>query len=276
MARKQGPREKFRRQISRLAREFPTGAFPDFVIIGAQKAGTTSLYELLVKHPYVRGAARKELHFFDKHFEEGTEFYTRCFPQSEHRDGRRTITGEATPYYMFHPHTPGRLAQTAPRARLIALLRNPVDRAYSHYQMVSRRGEETLSFEDATAMEAIRLHDEMEKMLRDEHYVSTKHQNFSYLSRGIYVDQLRRWAGFFDRTSMLVLESSDFYEKPAESFGRILDFLDLPRWEPEAWEVYRRGEYEEPMDPATRRRLERYFEPHNKRLYDFLSTDFRW
>jgi hypothetical protein len=75
---------------------------------------------------------------------------------------------------------------------------------------------------------------------------------------------------------MLVLESSDFYEQPTECFEQILAFLDLPQWEPETWEVHRKGEYQTPMNPATRRRLEEYFGPHNRRLYDYLGRDLRW
>ncbi len=274
--RQQRHKKRLLRELDRFERKSPTGALPDFAIIGAQKGGTTSLYGLLVQHPYVRGAVLKELHFFDDHFEERAEFYKRCFPQAEHRNGRRTITGEATPYYLFHPHAPRRFAQTAPQARLIALLRNPVDRAYSHYQMIVSRRQETLTFEDAIEAEGSRLWGEEDKMLGDANYASDAHQKFSYLTRGVYVDQLVRWSRFFERDQILVLKSEDFYEKPVESFGRVLAFLDLPRWEPESWEVKRKGKYERPMDSDTRRRLEAYFEPHNKRLYGYLGQNLRW
>lgn len=264
------------RELVRFERETPTGALPDFVIIGAQKGGTTTLHGLLAQHPHVQGAVQKELHFFDKHFENGPGFYKRCFPQAEYRNGRRSITGEATPYYLFHPHVPRRLAQIAPQARLIALLRNPVDRAYSHYQMLISRRHETLTFEDAIEAEGPRLCGEADKMLRDEHYASREHQLFSYLARGIYVDQLVRWSRFFERDQILVLKSEDFYEQPAESFRRVLAFLDLPQWKPESWEVKRKGQYERPMHSDTRRRLETYFEPHNRRLYSYLGIDLRW
>ncbi len=106
------------------------GALPDFVIIGAHKGGTTSLYHLLTQHPHVERAPVKELHFFNrpKRFDKGIEWYRQCFPQPRWKDGRRTITGEATPYYLFHPHAAERMAEAIPQARLIALLRNPVDR----------------------------------------------------------------------------------------------------------------------------------------------------
>ncbi len=252
------------------------GALPDFVIIGAQKGGTTSLYHLLGQHPLVVPAARKEVHFFDNRFGEGAEWYRQNFPAPEHRDGRPTITGEASPYYLFHPHAPRRLAQTVPRARLIALLRNPVDRAYSHHRMMTSRDQEPLAFEEAVEAEGPRLRGETERMLLDEGYVSLTHQRFSYLSRGVYVDQLRHWSEFFDDEQMLILKSEDFYASPAEGFGRVLAFLGLPAWAPENWAILRKGEYERPMDPETRRRLEEYFKPHNQRLYDYLGRDLGW
>jgi len=253
------------------------GALPDFVVIGAKKCGTTSFYHLLAQHPYVEPAAAKELHFFDLLFEEGAEWYRRCFPPPKWKDGRRTITGEATPYYMFHPHAARRMAEVVPQARLIALLRNPVDRAYSDYQMMVRRGFERLEFEEAIVAEEARLRDANDKLLEDEHHDSFEHQRFSYLARGIYVDQLLRWPKYFDKEQLLVLKSEDLLERPVDTFRLVFDFLGLHDWEPETWEVRKKGgKYEQKMDPATRKRLEEYFEPHNQRLYEFLGVDFGW
>jgi len=271
-------REQLRAAEERAAGKEPvTGALPDFVVLGAAKAGTTSLYHLLTQHPLVEPAASKELQFFDEFFEqESVEWYRRCFPAPRWKDGRRTISGEASPGYLFHPLAPQRMAGVIPQARLIALLRNPVDRAYSHYHQVVRRGFEPLTFEEAIAAEEARLRGERDKMLEDERYFSVVHRSFSYLSEGIYVDQLMRWSEFFPREQMLVLKSEDFFERPQETLKIILDFLGLPDWEPEAYKIRKKGTYEEGMDPATRRRLEEYFEPHNRRLYDYLGTDFGW
>jgi hypothetical protein len=268
-------------QEGRAVGEEPvTGALPDFVVIGAQKCGTSFFYHLLTQHPLVEPAATKELHFFDLLFEqENVEWYRRCFPTPGWKDGRRTITGEATPYYLFHPHAAKRMAGVIPHARLIALLRNPIDRAHSLYQQQVRKGLETLTFEEAIQAEEARLRDESDKMLEDEHYASFDLQDFSYLSRGTYADQLMRWREFFPREQMLVLKSEDFFENPKETLKTVFGFLDLPEWEPEASQLGEKrnaGGYEDDMDPATRRRLEEYFEPHNRRLYDYLGTDFGW
>src|SRR5215204_6554456 len=228
------------------------GTLPNFVIIGAQKGGTSFLYHLLTRHPLVEPAARKELHFFDnpEHFDRGVEWYRRCFPRPSWKDGQKSITGEATPYYLFDPSVAKRMAQVAPQARLIALLRNPIDRAYSHYQMQVKRGLESRTFEEAI-----------------------EQQRSSYLPRGIYVDQLLRWFEFFSKEQMLVLKSEDFFEDPVETLKTVLDFLGLPEWLPAESELRQRrheGGYGEKMDPSTRHRLEAYFEPYNQKLYEYL------
>jgi Sulfotransferase domain len=245
-----------------------TGALPDFVIIGGKKCGTTYLYDLLGRHPLVQRAASKELHFFDALFEEGAEWYRQCFPAPRWEDGRRTVTGEASPY-MAHRHAPERMAQVVPQARLIALLRDPVERAYSDYQMVARKDREHKTFEETIGLE--NPAEEGDRVVLDK--------DSEYLARGVYVDHLLRWREFFPREQLLVLKSEDFFENPHETVKSVLDFLGLPEWEPvdEELEGGKRneGRYEE-MNPATRRRLEEYFEPYNKRLYEFLGKDFGW
>jgi Sulfotransferase domain len=242
--------------------EAATGAMPDFLIIGARKCGTTFLYDLLTRHPYVEPAAKKELHYFDILFEEeGLEWYRRCFPAPRWKDGRRIITGEATPYLDDSDGThlvPERVARVLPRARLIALLRNPVERAYSDYQQARRKGREPLTFEEAIEAEQTR---------------TRVHRR--YLSRSTYVHHLLQWSKYFGGEQMLVLKSEDFFERTQGTLERVLDFLDLPNWGPEALENRNKGKYEPEMDPATRQRLEEYFEPHNERLYEHWGVNFR-
>lgn len=252
------------------------GKLPDFVIIGAQKCGTSSLYHLLRQHPDVEPSRRKEIHYFDVNFDRGIGWYKAHFPSGLREDGRGTISGESSPYYLFHPHAPKRMAAAVPGAKLIVLLRNPVDRAYSHYQAAARQRRESLGFEAALGVEKERLQGEREKMVADESYVSLEHQHFSYLTRGIYVDQISRWLEFFPEDQMLVMKSEDFFERPWETLNETLNFLELLEWRPETWKVRNKGDYKERMDPATRRQLEEYFRPHNLRLYEHLGVDFGW
>ena len=240
-----------------------TGALPDFVVIGAAKSGTTFFYHLLSRHPHVQPAVVKEPHYFNRLFEEGTEWYRGCFPKPRWEDGRMTITGEASPGYIWHPLAPERMAEVIPQARLIALLRNPVDRAYSDYHQRKKNGRAAQTFEQVAQAA----------------FKDPLHPAPSELAMSIYVDHLLHWSKFFPKEQILVLKSEDLFERPVETLKLALDFLSLPDWEPEASELGDRrnaGKYGQGMDPAIRQRLEEYFEPHNKRLYDYLGVDFGW
>jgi hypothetical protein len=254
-----------RHKIVAAQRRAIEGPLPDFVVIGTQKGGTSFFYRLLAEHPLVREAAAKELHFFDNKFSEGVGWYRRCFSKGKRVFGQRTITGEASPSYLFDPQVPERMAQIIPDARLIALLRNPVDRAYSHYQMEVRRGKEARSFEEAT----------QEEMSWAEGEGNTVDVRYAYLRRGLYAKQLERFSFFANRDRLLVVKSENLFTRRLEVLEDVLRFLRLAPFESTLASPAGRATYE-PMDPATRRRLERFFAPHNERLYALLSTDFGW
>ncbi|MGH7797297.1 MAG: sulfotransferase domain-containing protein [Candidatus Binatia bacterium] len=254
---------------------------PDFLIIGAQRCGTTSLQRYLIQHPCIAPSFRKEVHFFDRNLKKGVNWYRAHFPSAPHKYyvttilRRRFLTGEASAAYLFYPHAPKRILETVPRAKLIVLLRNPVDRAYSQYQHEASLRYETLPFEAAIEQEPRRLEGEREKMLCDEGYDSYSYRHHSYLSRGVYADQLAIWMNLFSREQMLILQSEDFFAGPASVFQKVLRFLDLPPWELANFKRYNAREYST-MDGATRRRLIEYFEPHNRRLSELVGRNFSW
>ena len=272
-----------KRAIKKGSRELSgqIGVMPDYIIIGAQKCGTTSLYRYLIKHPCVVPASKKEVHFFDNHFGEGISWYRAHFPSFLYRyyakQMRRQdiITGEASPYYICHPLAPKRISEIIPRVKLIALLRNPVDRAYSHYHHEVKNGNETLSFEEAIKREEERLRGERDRMLRDEDYYSFNHQHYSYLSRGIYVDQLKVWMSIFPKEQVLILESKDFFADPPTILKRVFEFLNLPSWELKEYRKYNIANYSK-IDTTMRKCLIDYFEPHNQRLYEYLGVNLGW
>jgi len=214
----------------------PIRLLPDFIIIGAQRGGTTSLYNYLVEHPGIGTASIKEIHFFDTHhFKQGRAWYRAHFPSSVQKYFVKRVrkfdflTGEASPYYLFHPHAPARVAAMLPKVKLIVMLRNPADRAYSHfYHEVAGKHEKLSSFEEAIDCEEKRLAGELEKMQRDAHYQSFNHRHFSYLARGIYIDQLTVWMNSFPKEQLLLLRSEDFYADPGAILKRTLAFLNLP------------------------------------------------
>lgn len=245
---------------------------PRFLIIGAQKGGTSTLYASLATHPEIEEAQKKEVHFFDRHYADGIESYRQQFP--ELREGQ--MTGEATPYYLFHPLVPERVARTLPDVKLIAILRNPVERAYSQYHSEVRKGFEDLpTFEEAIAAEPERLAGESEKVAADPAYESYSLSHHSYLARGIYADQLERWFEHFPRRQLLVVRSEVLADRPARLLRRCENFLGLTRGGARRKRSGRRGHYE-PMNEATRARLEEFYEPHNQRLEALLRRRFHW
>ncbi|HXS47682.1 MAG TPA: sulfotransferase domain-containing protein, partial [Solirubrobacterales bacterium] len=164
---------------------------PDFLIIGAQKGGTTSLHAYLSEHRRVSPSSTKEVHFFDHAYDRGLGWYRAHFQRSA--KAPLSLSGEATPYYLFHPLVPARVAETLPESRLIVILRDPVDRAFSHHNHELALGFEDLPFEEAIEREPERLEGEQERILEDPGYRSFAHQHHSYVSRGRYAEQLERW-----------------------------------------------------------------------------------
>jgi hypothetical protein len=253
---------------------------PDFIIIGAQKCGTTSLYEYLAAHPAVAPAARKEVHYFDRGFRRGKGWYRAHFPTAPYRvarevlTGQRLVVGEASPMYLFHPHVPKRVRALLPEAKLIALLRDPVERAYSQYHHRVRRGKEPLAFSEVLAREAQRLTGEVERV-SDATHTNLMHRHVSYLARGIYADQLTKWLRLFSREQLLILPSEEFFADTSRVFSQVLEFLGLSPWAPPRFDAFNPGRYAD-MDPPTRRWLVDYFAPHNERLYQLVGRDFGW
>lgn len=192
---------------------------PDFIIIGAQRSGTTSLFNYLGQHPEIYQSFPKETHYFSNHYQKGVGWYRSHFPLKVHKViaesylKRKFIAGEATPYYISHPLAPGRVHNLVPNVKLIVLLRNPVDRAYSHYHHQVKLGMEPLTFEEAIDAEEERISGEVERIKRDVQYRSFNLQNYSYLYRGVYIHQVRTWLEYFDREQFLVLESEVFFWK---------------------------------------------------------------
>jgi hypothetical protein len=243
---------------------------PDFLILGAQKAGTTALYEYLYRHPAISGPSWKEVSFFDRHWWRGERWYRGHFPR-----GATAPVGEASPSYLFHPQAPERVRSLVPDARLIAILRNPVDRAFSHYQHERALGREPLSFEDALAAEEQRTRGEVERMTADPRYFSHAWWNWTYRARGLYAEQLERWYDVFPRGQVLVLLNEELDAQPAETYARVLEFLGAPPHELESFPRVFSRKYAG-MPPETRRELEAFYVAPNRRLSELLDRELGW
>jgi hypothetical protein len=155
------------------------------------------------------------------------------------------------------------------------LLRNPVDRAYSHYQHQVRLGLENLTFEDAIEHEPARLHGENEKMLSDENYFSFNHQAYSYLARGRYAQQLATWLNLFPRQNLKIIPTDELDANPQNTMDTLFDFLNLPAWKIISSHRFHQARYDT-MNPTTREQLEAYFSPHNQDLNELLGVEYDW
>lgn len=252
-------------------------ASPDFIIIGAQKGGTTSLYRYLSLHPRVVAAHVKEVHYFDLNLARGASWYLSNFPyRSTLGEGaNRRLTGEASPYYLFHPQCAARIRDALPEVALIALLRDPVARALSHYNHNLRNKRETRSFAQALDEEDGLLDAELRRMQSDSRYESYALQHFSYKARGRYAEQLERYFEKFGRERVLVLRSEDLFSDPQRVLDTTLDHLGLESMKLDEFEQRNKGRYRRDED-ATLAGLRAYFTPHNERLARLLGQGPWW
>jgi hypothetical protein len=192
------------------------------------------------------------------------------------RHGADLITGEASPYYLFHPHVPFRLAQHLPNVKLIAMLRDPIERTYSQWQHELSRGFEHLDrFEDALEAEAGRLAGEVEKMNADPDYKSFSHQHHSYMARSRYADQIEVYRSLFPAAQMHFIRAEDFFGDPGVEYAKVLEFLGLPAQRLTDYKKHN-GYKRTPMAAETRARLEEHFADSNARLEKLLGPHFSW
>jgi hypothetical protein len=243
---------------------------PDFLIIGAQRAGTTSLHKYLMRHAGTARPTRKEIHYFDRYFDLGELWYRSHFPlrsRLRRGDATRVITGEATADYLFHPLVPERARHLVPEARLIVVLRNPVERAYSGWRLMQRTGIDRRPFD-----EAVRRELEVLTISADQRPSPSIGE---YLARGLYATQLERLFRFFPQDRVLLLSSEDLFGRPASVMNVVQDFLGLERRELGPFEPMNSAPGPR-LDPVLGAELADFFRPHNERLYELVSRDFRW
>ena len=249
---------------------------PDFLIIGAQKSGTTSLYSFLAQHPNITPALKKEVHYFDLNYNRKIKWYRSFFPKTKStNDQLLNLTGEASPQYIFHPHSLYRIKKTLPNVKIIVLLRNPVNRTYSHYQHQVRVGREKLSFEDALEMEIGRTEDEYNKMLDNNQYNSHNYLMYSYKARSNYYPQIKKCLSIFDKKNVLIIQAEKFDLEPENQFARVLNFLGLPNYEINFSKRFNVHKYP-PINEKTKNDLESFFRPYNEKLFDLIGEKFDW
>ena len=245
---------------------------PDFILIGTVRSGSTSLYYNICEHPSVLPAAYDEIGFFDSNFHLGLKWYQSMFPKKStmekiKKKTKFAITGEDTPFYFWKEEVPKRIQDIIPKCKLITILRNPIDRAYSNYHLGKRSKREILSFEDAIHQEMQRI----EKGVKREHF----DHNSSYLTKGLYNLQLKNWYKIFPKEKILVISTEELAKNPSETMDNIYKFLELPKYKlinPQK----RKSENYEKMSENTRDELIDFFKPHNEKLFETINNKFDW
>lgn len=248
-------------------------ALPAFLIAGAQKGGTTSLYSYLIEHPNILPAyRRKEIHYWDnpRHYRLGMRWYRAHFPLIQTLQAASAISGEKTPNYLERPEFIQRIRQDLPEVKLILLLRNPVERTISNYYMLYKRGWETLPLMDALLDEPRRLASPEER----KKYGTER----AYTVRSIYAPSIKACLEHFPPDQRLILDSQVFFEDPARVLRQVYAFLGVsPDYLP-ALPLHKNvGEYKKETVPAeVIETLRETFRPHNAELYQLLGMDFGW
>ena len=278
------PLKRLGRRATRAVGERTSGArmLPSFLLAGAQRCGTTSLFRALIAHPAVLPAVyHKGVNYFDVNHDKGWRWYRGHFPVAatarlrSARAGEAVQTFDASGYYLYHPHAARRIAEELPQAKVVVMLRDPVERAFSAWKHEHARGFETESFERALAMEDDRVEADLQRMLVDESYQGFSHRHHSYRRRGQYAEQLEGLLQHLPREQLHVVDSDDFFAHPAEELRRTLDFLGLSPRMPASFGRWNARPGTDLQDEA-RRRLRRDLEPHDDALTAMLGTVPSW
>ena len=256
---------------------------PSFLIVGAERCGTSSMYEVLSWHPAVFSAIlpRKEVHYFDYSYAHPLSWYRCHFPLraraalAARGTGVAPVAFEASPSYMCHPLAPERIARDLPAVKLIVMLRDPVARAYSSHTMRAGWGVETEPFERALELEDSRLTGEAERMAADPSYVGYNWRHFAYRTRGQYAEQLEQLDRLVGRDRIHVIDSGEFFASPARVYDQVLDFLGLPDAGHPAFDPPRTRS-RPPMPDSVRKALEEHYRPYDERLAAWLGHEPSW
>ncbi|MEL6927816.1 MAG: tetratricopeptide repeat protein [Cyanobacteria bacterium J06600_6] len=241
---------------------------PDFIIAGASKSGTSSIYYYLSRHPQILLSHKKELDFYWQHYSRGVDWYLAHFPSITDRPD--FLTGEATPNYLRFPQVAQRIKTTFPQTKIIILLRNPVDRAISwHYHKVNS-GLTKLDLPTAIATEIERL-----ATVTEAEIINTGFYNPDNIMSSLYIYKIKPWIETLGRDQFLILKSEDFYLNPQNNMAKVFEFLNLPVNELEKYPTVNAGSYR-PTDPEIRATLANYFAPYNKQLESYLGMEFNW
>lgn len=258
---------------------------PDLLVVGAKRGGTTSLWRYLSEHPGVlptfpRAQQIKGTYFFDEEWHRGERWYHSHFPTTARRRlaarrlGHPVVAFEASPYYLFHPLAPERARQVVPQALVVAVLRDPVERAFSHWKE-RRNHTEALGFAEALAAEEERTRGEEARLVAEPQATSLAHRHQTYVAQGCYAPMLERWFAAFGRDRVLVAASEELYADPQAFCDQVTDRLGLPRHRLASVDPWN-AEPSADMDPAIRAELTARLTPHVLATEALLGRSLPW
>ena len=260
----------------------PIRILPDFLIAGFNRSGTHSLFEYIGQHPNIKNASRREIHYFTLSYWRGLNWYKSYFPtkiykkQFENKNRTKLLTGEATPHYIFHPLAIKRIKQLLPNVKLIIILRNPIDNAYSHYQHYKIAGIEKDTFEEAIKQDKQRYkileHLYNSDQVKEHSLTQVK---MPYVSYATYVNHIKRLLQIFPRKQILFIKNTELNENPQVVLKHIFDFLEIKQEKIKDLKKHNIGKYEN-MKSKTRYELSEYFKRYNEELEELLEMKFNW
>ena len=251
---------------------------PDFLVIGAKRCGTTSLFYHLPEHPCISKSPHDNMGFFNDNFHLGVNWYKSFFPTIFTRNKIKSEFGnflafDVTTTYMEEESTANNVYQIKPNMKIIVILRNPVDRAYSQYHLNLREKAEKRSFEDAMEENMNELNKESHERYEIKPKFSVEENN--YLKKGLYAQQLRHWLNIFPMESMLILSTEEFESNQQVIYNKIFEFLNISQFEVKNTEKMEKGSYPQ-MKSETRSLLLDYFRSHNNELFKLINKKFDW
>lgn len=250
---------------------------PDFLIIGTQKGGTTSLAHYLSQHSNVFISDIKELHYFNQQVDRPLKEYKHHFPLNISKTfNRNLICGEATPDYMIYPQFASILKKTIPHIKIIVLLKNPAERAFSHYKHNLMMKREWLSFEEALEIEDKRIDQKYIDLFTTKKDAIKNYANYSYRTRGVYTEQIQWLFNEFDRSQIKIILSEDMFANTTEVFSDVLDFLQLEDETVDLFEVKNKSKIKMEFSPETKSSLNDFYRTHNEQLFDLINQRFEW
>ena len=267
--------------LKKFYRNLTSGSrvLPDFIIIGAGRAGTTALYTYLIQHPSIITASTDndapvaDLHFFEYMISDKISWYKSHFPR---KSKNSFVTGEFTSTYMYHKKVPERIFNLIPKIKLIVILRNPVDKAYSTYNQQSHFNEVTSSFEETIKAEFARI-----DLIKNHIEYTNNNPNFdnyveyNIIRHGIYFNYLEKWFKIFPKKQIFVVDSNELENVPQQTLNKVFEFLNLSPHEIPNLAKVNIGKYS-PMTESTRQSLIEFYKPHNAKLNNLLGTNFDW